>query len=90
MGRCRTRSCYGESFLVHLSNQRKNDAWQILAGAFSRLLKDHPENAAGYGGAAAAFIFLYTAIFGATWLTIPWVYPTEVCFITVEKDYIDF
>ncbi|KAH0580064.1 hypothetical protein H2248_002878 [Termitomyces sp. 'cryptogamus'] len=49
----------------------------ILAGAFSRLLKDHPEKAPAYGGAAAFFIFLYTAIFGATWLTIPWVYPTE-------------
>ncbi|TCD66249.1 hypothetical protein EIP91_001612 [Steccherinum ochraceum] len=49
----------------------------ILAGAFSRLLKDHPEKAAEYGGAAAFFVFLYTAVFGATWLTIPWVYPTE-------------
>lgn len=37
-----------------------------------------PGKAAEYGGAAAFFIFLYTAIFGATWLTIPWVYPTEV------------
>jgi len=33
--------------------------------------------ASQYGGAAAFFIFLYTAVFGATWLTIPWVYPTE-------------
>lgn len=49
----------------------------ILAGAFSRLLKDHPEKATEYGGAAALFVFTYTAIFGATWLTIPWVYPTE-------------
>ncbi|KAH9942111.1 general substrate transporter [Amylocystis lapponica] len=49
----------------------------ILAGAFSRLLKDHPEKATEYGGAAALFVFMYTAIFGATWLTIPWVYPTE-------------
>ncbi|KAK0440084.1 major facilitator superfamily domain-containing protein [Armillaria borealis] len=49
----------------------------ILAGVFSRLLKDHSDKAAQYGGAAAFFVFLYTAIFGATWLTIPWVYPTE-------------
>ncbi|KAI0742980.1 general substrate transporter [Daedaleopsis nitida] len=49
----------------------------ILAGAFSRLLKDHPEKSAQYGGAAALFVFIYTFIFGATWLTIPWVYPTE-------------
>ena len=45
----------------------------ILAGAFARLLKDHPEKASQYGGAAAFFVFMYTAIFGATWLTIPWV-----------------
>ncbi|KAK0237232.1 general substrate transporter [Armillaria nabsnona] len=49
----------------------------ILAGVFSRLLKDHSDKAAQYGGVAAFFVFLYTAIFGATWLTIPWVYPTE-------------
>lgn len=49
----------------------------ILAGAFSRLLKDHPDKASQYGGAAALFVFMYTAVFGATWLTIPWVYPTE-------------
>ena len=49
----------------------------ILAGAFARLLKDHPEKASTYGGAAAAFVFVYTFVFGATWLTIPWVYPTE-------------
>ncbi|TFK79381.1 general substrate transporter [Polyporus arcularius HHB13444] len=49
----------------------------ILAGAFARLLKDHPEKSAEYGGAAAFFVFLYTFVFGATWLTIPWVYPTE-------------
>ncbi|KAJ3820636.1 general substrate transporter [Lentinula raphanica] len=50
----------------------------ILAGAFARLLKDHPEKATQYGGAAAFFVFLYTAVFGATWLAIPWVYPTEI------------
>ncbi|KIJ61771.1 hypothetical protein HYDPIDRAFT_96054, partial [Hydnomerulius pinastri MD-312] len=49
----------------------------FLAGGFGRLLKDHPEKASQYGGATAFFIFVYTAIFGATWLTIPWVYPTE-------------
>lgn len=49
----------------------------ILAGVFSRLLKDNPDKSAQYGGAAALFVFVYTFIFGATWLTIPWVYPTE-------------
>lgn len=30
------------------------------------------------GGAATFFVFLYTAIFGATWLTVPWLYPAEI------------
>lgn len=49
----------------------------FLAGAFSRLARDHPSHAASLGGAGAFCVFLYTFAFGATWLTIPWVYPTE-------------
>lgn len=49
----------------------------FLAGAFTRLLKDNPAKKAQYGGAAALFVYMFTFIFGATWLTIPWVYPTE-------------
>ena len=49
----------------------------FLAGAFSRLALDHPEHAAQFGGAGAFSVFLFTFVFGATWLTIPWVYPTE-------------
>ncbi|CCM00851.1 uncharacterized protein FIBRA_02894 [Fibroporia radiculosa] len=49
----------------------------ILAAVFSKLLQDHPEDASRYGGAAALFVFAYTATFGATWLAIPWVYQTE-------------
>ncbi|GAM87543.1 hypothetical protein ANO11243_055690 [Dothideomycetidae sp. 11243] len=30
------------------------------------------------GGAAVFFVFLYTAVFGATWLTVPWLYPAEI------------
>lgn len=33
---------------------------------------------AGVGGAATFFVFLFTAIFGATWLTVPWLYPAEI------------
>ena len=51
----------------------------ILAGALARLLKDNPDKATEYGAATTFFVFMYTAVFGATWLTIPWVYPTEVC-----------
>lgn len=50
----------------------------ILAGAFSRLIKDYPDKAGQYGGAAVLFVFMYTGIFGATWLAIPWVYQTEI------------
>ena len=32
------------------------------------------------GGGAVFFVYLYTAIFGATWLTVPWLYPAEVRF----------
>lgn len=49
----------------------------FLAGAFSRLAAEHPSQAAQLGGAGAFFVFLYTFTFGATWLTIPWVYPAE-------------
>ncbi|KAL1673849.1 general substrate transporter [Schizophyllum commune] len=50
----------------------------ILAGALARLLKDNPDKATEYGAATTFFVFMYTAVFGATWLTIPWVYPTEI------------
>lgn len=30
------------------------------------------------GGAAVFFVYLYTVIFGATWLTVPWLYPAEI------------
>ena len=56
----------------------------FLAGGFGRLLKDNPDKATEYGAATTFFVFMYTAVFGATWLTIPWVYPTEVsicCFL---------
>lgn len=34
--------------------------------------------ASQYGAGAASMVFIYTAIFGATWLTVPWVYPAEI------------
>ena len=50
----------------------------FLAGGFSRLAQDNPDKAAGYGAAGAAFTFIFTFGFGATWLTIPWLYPAEI------------
>ncbi|KAL5478968.1 hypothetical protein ACEPAI_2255 [Sanghuangporus weigelae] len=49
----------------------------FLAGAFAKLTIENQDMKAQFGAAGAFFIFLYTATFGATWLTIPWVYPTE-------------
>lgn len=34
--------------------------------------------AASYGAAAASFVFIFTSVFGATWLTVPWLYPAEI------------
>lgn len=49
----------------------------FLAGGFSKLQQEHPGNSS-YGTAAASFVFIFTSIFGATWLSIPWLYPTEI------------
>lgn len=34
--------------------------------------------ASQYGAAAASMIFIFTFVFGATWLTVPWLYPAEI------------
>ena len=55
----------------------------FLVGGFSKLTQDattqhNSAHQAHYGGAATFFVFLYTIIFGATWLTVPWLYPAEI------------
>ncbi|KKK17282.1 hypothetical protein P175DRAFT_0430330 [Aspergillus ochraceoroseus IBT 24754] len=55
----------------------------FLAGGFSRLAIDAREagnlsRASSFGAAAASMIFIFTAVFGATWLTVPWIYPAEI------------
>ncbi|GKU07510.1 mfs monosaccharide protein [Fusarium langsethiae] len=55
----------------------------FLAAAFSRLGQDARDagdidKANSYGAAAAAFVFIFTFVFGATWLTVPWLYPAEI------------
>jgi sugar porter (SP) family MFS transporter len=54
-----------------------------LAGAFSYLGQQATQNgdlskATGYGNAAVSMVFLFTFVFGATWLTVPWLYPAEI------------
>jgi MFS family permease len=50
----------------------------IGTGVLNATLNAAPTNKAHIGGAATFFVFLYTAIFGATWLTVPWLYPAEI------------
>lgn len=53
----------------------------FLAGGFARLGLNEPKGTAsarGYSSGAVAMIFLFTATFGATWLTVPWLYPAEI------------
>lgn len=53
----------------------------FLAGGLTTLGLSHPEGSAaakGYSSGAVAMIFLFTATFGATWLTVPWLYPAEI------------
>ncbi len=54
-----------------------------LAGGFSRLgqnaLADgEASKATSYGNAAVSMIYIFTFVFGATWLTVPWLYPAEI------------
>ncbi|KAI9796668.1 MAG: hypothetical protein M1835_003464 [Candelina submexicana] len=52
----------------------------FLVAGFSRLTQDATTHSkiTGYGGASTFFVFLFTVIFGATWLTVPWLYPAEI------------
>ncbi|PGH16598.1 hypothetical protein AJ79_01704 [Helicocarpus griseus UAMH5409] len=55
----------------------------FLAGGFARLginatAAGNDSQASAYGAAAASMIFIFTSVFGATWLTVPWLYPAEI------------
>ena len=53
----------------------------FLAGGLSRAAQNHPLGspaAKSLSSGAVAMIFLFTATFGATWLTVPWLYPAEI------------
>lgn len=50
----------------------------FLSGGLSRLAINNPDQKTQYGAAAATFTFVFTAGFGATWLTVPWLYPAEI------------
>jgi hypothetical protein len=51
----------------------------FLAGGMSRgglnaRAAGDVSQANAYGAAAASFVFIFTSVFGATWLTVPWLY----------------
>ncbi|KAG6356112.1 hypothetical protein INS49_015497 [Diaporthe citri] len=55
----------------------------FLVGGLSRAGLDaraqgNIDTANQWGATAASFVFVYTFIFGATWLTVPWLYPAEI------------
>lgn len=51
----------------------------FVAGGLARAtMNAGPSSREHVGGAATFFVFLYTIIFGATWLTVPWLYPAEI------------
>ncbi|KAI0480898.1 general substrate transporter [Xylariaceae sp. FL0804] len=55
----------------------------FLAGGLAQAGEDaraggNVGRANAYGAAAAAFVFVFTSVFGATWLTVPWLYPAEI------------
>ncbi|KAI9850367.1 MAG: hypothetical protein M1838_005757 [Thelocarpon superellum] len=56
--------------------------FMFLAGGLATIAKDSkdidPARATAAGSACAAMVFLFTFAFGATWLTVPWLYPAEI------------
>lgn len=50
----------------------------LRSGGLSRLGQLHPGNAAAYGAASVAFVFVYTFFFAQTVLMIAFIYPTEI------------
>ncbi|OAL18311.1 hypothetical protein AYO20_11762 [Fonsecaea nubica] len=48
----------------------------FILGALSKVGED--KHSQTIGAAAGSFVFIYNAIFAATWLSVPWVYPSEI------------
>ncbi|KAI9756833.1 MAG: hypothetical protein M1835_000695 [Candelina submexicana] len=50
----------------------------LIAGICDKYAQIEGPKQRSYGAAVATLTFIYTATFGATWLTTPWLYPTEI------------
>lgn len=57
----------------------------LIAGILDKFAQTEGPNQRAYGAGVATMTFLYTATFGATWLTTPWLYPTEIFLSTSEQ-----
>ncbi|UPX15674.1 uncharacterized protein EKO05_0006115 [Ascochyta rabiei] len=60
-----------------------------LAGVFSYFCQQATANgdaakASQYGIAAVSTVFIFISIFGATWLTVPWLYTAEIFSLDVR------
>ncbi|KAL8667344.1 MAG: hypothetical protein Q9168_007283 [Polycauliona sp. 1 TL-2023] len=50
----------------------------LIAGILDKYAQVEGPSQRSFGAGVATLTFLYTATFGATWLTTPWLYPTEI------------
>ncbi|KAI4216534.1 MAG: hypothetical protein LQ351_001023 [Letrouitia transgressa] len=50
----------------------------LIAGILDKYAQIKGPSQRSFGAGVATMTFLYTATFGATWLTTPWLYPTEI------------
>jgi hypothetical protein len=50
----------------------------LISGILDKYAAQNGPNQKAFGAGVATMTFLYTATFGATWLTTPWLYPTEI------------
>lgn len=50
----------------------------LSTGGIKTTANGNTQSAAMWGVAGASMVFLYTFVFGATWLTVPWLYPAEI------------
>ncbi|OTB05350.1 hypothetical protein M426DRAFT_260847 [Hypoxylon sp. CI-4A] len=50
----------------------------LARGGLNATAQGNAGAASSFGAGAAAMVFIYTFIFGATWLTVPWLYPAEI------------
>ncbi|KAI9872269.1 MAG: hypothetical protein M1830_001843 [Pleopsidium flavum] len=50
----------------------------LIAGILDMFAQKPGPSKKAFGAGVATMTFLYTATFGATWLTTPWLYPTEI------------